>query len=233
MSALVPLLLAALAPLLVAAAGFTERSLIGTALEEHFYGFFFRSYPLFLFAVVYGAARIATAAVVAPGGTGALRSFTAPLAVALFLAVCLYPTFGGFVLRPGFMTGGMSFVRGQSGLAANLLGAGAAALVYGLALGLCTALATLRAALRWRALGPALAGFLALWLGAAILLLPARLGIDATGPWPAARLPMARAATAAAIVALALAPHALLAALLGARAAAARAREAKRTARAP
>ncbi len=215
MTALVPLLLAALAPLVVAAIGFTERSLIGTALEEHFYGFFFRAYPLFLFAVVYGAARIAVAAVAAPGGPRALRSFAAPLAIALFLAACLYPTFGGFVLRPGYMTGGMSFIRGQSGLVASLLGAGAAALVYGLALGLCAALATLRATLRWRALGRALASALALWLGAAILLLPARFGIDATGPWPAAPLRAPQALVAAVIVALALAPHAIVSALRG------------------
>jgi hypothetical protein len=210
MSALLPLLAASLSPLLVAAAGFTERSLIGTALEEHFYGFFFRSYPLFLFAVVYGSARIAVAAVTAPGTRRLLRSFTAPLALALFLLACLYPTFGGFVLRPGYMTGGMSFVRGQSGAAASILGAGAAALVYGLALGLCTALATLRLRPRWRALLGALASFLALWLGAAVLLLPGRFGFDITGPWPAAPLTLPLAWKAAGLVALALAPHAIL-----------------------
>ncbi|HEX2556519.1 MAG TPA: hypothetical protein VHL98_22705 [Microvirga sp.] len=210
MSALLPLLVAALTPLLVSAAGFTERSLIGTALEEQFYGYFFRTDPLFLFAVVYGVLRILAAAVAEPGGPRALRSFTAPLAAALFLAACLYPTFGGFVLRPGFMTGSMSFLTGRSGLAAALLGAGAAGLVYGLALGLCSALARLRAAFRWRAFGRAAAGFLALWLGAAILLLAPRFGIDAAGLWPAAPLPLARAATAAGLVALALAPHALV-----------------------
>lgn len=213
MSALVPLVLAALCPFLVSAAAFTERSLIGTALEESFYGFFFRAYPLFLFAVVYGAARILAASVAEPGGPRALRSFTAPVAVALFLAACLYPTFGGFVLRPGFMTGGLSFINGQSGLAASLLGAAAAALVYGLALGLSTALGAVRATLRWRALGWALASFLALWIGAAVLLSAARFGIDPTGPWPAAPLPLPRAATAAGLVAAALAPHALLAGL--------------------
>jgi hypothetical protein len=210
MSAFLPLVVAALAPLLVAATGFTERTLIGTALEEYFYGFFFRSYPLFLFAVVYGTTRIAVTAVAAPGGRGVFRSFTAPLALALFLLACLYPTFGGFILRPGYMTGGMSFITGQSGLVASLLGAGAAALVYGLALGLATSLATLQVRLRWRSLGRAVAAFLALWLGAAILLGPARFGIDATGPWPAAPLPMPQALRAALAVALALAPHAVL-----------------------
>jgi hypothetical protein len=213
MTALVPFVLAALSPLLVSGAGFTERSLLGTPLEEPFYGFFFRSYPLFLFAVIYGALRILSCAIAEPGGPRALRSFTAPVAVALFLAACLYPTFGGFVLRPGFMTGGMSFITGQSGLAASLLGAGAAAAAFGLALGLCTALAALRATLRWRALGWALAAFLALWLGAAILLSAPRFGIDPAGPWPAAPLPLPRAATAAGLVAAALAPHALLAGL--------------------
>jgi len=210
LKSLLPLLLAALAPLAVAATAFTERSFIGTALEDRFYGFFFRSYPLFLFAIVYGVARIVTAAVAEPGARRALRSFTAPIAVALFLAACLHPTFGGIVLRPGYMTGGMSFVRGQGGQVATVLGAGAAALVFSLVLGLAVAVATLRAGMSWRRLGRAVAGFLALWLGAVILLLPARWGLDPVGRWPAVPLPLAGAVEAAAWVALALAPHALV-----------------------
>src|SRR5215207_7844178 len=84
--AFVPTLVAAVAVLLVAAVGFTQRSFIGTALEEYFYGFFFRSYPLFLFAVIYGAVRIVTAAMTEPGAGKALRTFSTPLALLLFLA---------------------------------------------------------------------------------------------------------------------------------------------------
>jgi hypothetical protein len=207
MRALLPLILAALAPLLVAATGFTERSPFGTALEDIFYGFFFRCYPLFFFAIVYGVARVVAAAA-EPGKRRAFRSFTAPLAVALFLVACLYPTFGGIVLRPGYMTGGVSFLRGMSAEVATVLGAGAAALAFGLVLGIGSALARLRVSWGWRALGRAGLSFLVLWLGGIVLLAAGRYGFDPLGGWPARPLSLEGGAKAAALVALALLPHA-------------------------
>jgi hypothetical protein len=209
MRAILPLVLAALSPLLVAALGFTERSLFGTALEDVFYGFFFRAYPLFFFAVVYGVARVVAAAF-EPGPRRALRSFTTPIAVALLLVACLYPTFGGLVLRPGFMTGGVSFLRSVPAAGAVVLGAGAAAFAFAVALGLSSALARLRVTLRWRAFGGAILSFLALWLGGVILVIAPRYGFDPVAGWPMRPLSFAAGAQAAALVGLALLPHALV-----------------------
>lgn len=207
--ALLPLILAALAPLLVAASGFTERSLFGTALEDVFYGFFFRSYPLFFFAIVYGVARVAVDAV-EPGPRRALRSFSAPLAVALLLVACLYPTFGGLVLRPGYMTGGVSFLRGVPAVVAVVLGAGAAAFVFSLVLGISRALARLRVRFRWSSFGKAALSFFALWLGGVILLAAGRYGFIPTTGWPARALPAGDALRTAILVTLALLPHTLV-----------------------
>jgi hypothetical protein len=209
MRTFLPLILAALSPLLVAALGFTERSLFGTALEDVFYGFFFRSYPLFFFAIVYGVARIVTAAT-EPGQRRALRSFTTPIAVALFLVACLYPTFGGIVLRPGFMTGGVSFLQNVPALGAVVLGAGAAALVFALVIGIMSALARLQVRIGWRSVGRAALSFLALWLGGIILMAAPRYGFDPVAGWPMRPLSLAAGAKAAALVALALLPHALV-----------------------
>ena len=215
--ALVPIFAAVLAVVLVAGTGFTERSLIGTALEDRFYGFFFRSYPLFLFAAVYGAARIVSAAIADPGARKPLRAFSTPIAVLVFLAACFYPTFGGIILRPGYMTGGMSFVRGQSATIAIVLGAGAAAFAYAAVLGVCVVLARLTLGFGWRKAGRVVLRLTALWLGALILLAPARLGADLTGAWPAGPLSGLQAATIAGVVALALLPHAAAVALAGRR----------------
>ncbi len=216
-SALAPVIAAVLAVVLVAGVGFTERSLFGTALEDRFYGFFFRSYPLFLFAAVYGAARIVAAAVAEPGARKPLRAFTTPLAVLLFLAACFYPTFGGIVLRPGYMTGGMSFVRGQSATVSIVLGAGAAAFAYGAVLGVCVLLARLSLGFGWHKIGRVILRFGALWLGALVLLAPGRFGADLTGPWPAGPLSGLEAAAVACVVAVALLPHALAVAAGGRR----------------
>ena len=206
--ALVPVAAAALSAVLAALLGLSERSLVGTPVENQFYGFFLRHYPLFLFAVVYGAVRILVAA--AEPGWRTLRAVTAPLALAGFAAASLYPTFGGMVLRAGYMAGGMSFLNGAPAALATLIGAGAAAFAFGAVLGACTILARARLRMGRRALGGAVLGFLALWLGAAVLALAPRLGIDPAAGFPAGPLRPAQGAAAAALVALALLPHALV-----------------------
>ncbi len=206
----VPVVLAALSVPLAALLGFSERSFFGTALEDQFYGFFLRGYPLFLFAVAYGAARIVTAAVAEPGPRRPLRAFTAPVALALFLAASVYPSFGGVILRPGFFTGGVGFLQGLNAHAAAVLGAAAAAFTFGLVLGACTILATLRVRRSWATLGEAVLSFLALWVGAVILLGPQRLGIDLVGAFPQRPLTLGQAGLVAALVALAVLPHALV-----------------------
>ena len=213
--ALAPLAAAALSAVLAALAGLSERSVVGTPVENQFHGFFLRHYPLFLFAVVYGAVRILVAA--SEPGRRAVRAVTAPLALAGFAAASLYPTFGGVVLRAGYMAGGMSFLNGAPAALATLIGAGAAAFAYGAVLGACTILARARPRLRAgrRALAAAALGFLALWLGAAILALAPRLGIDPAAGFPAQPRRPAQGAAAAALIALALLPHALVVAREG------------------
>lgn len=204
-----PLLAAVLSVLLVATTGFTERSFIGTFMEERFHGFFFRSYPLLLPAIAYGAVRVLLA-VFEAGGRWALRLALAPLGLALLLLGCLYPTFGGIVLRPAFATGGMTFLEGMSATTASMLGAGAAAFVFGLLMGLGAVLARARLASNRGAAGRAVLSFLALWLAAVILLLPQRLGHDLLSGWPQYPLPVEQAPAVAVLVAVAFLPHALL-----------------------
>ncbi len=216
-AALVPAALAVGAVLLTSAAGLAQRSFVGTALEDRFYGFFFDRYPLFAFAVVYGAARMAAVAL-EPGPRRAPRLAVGAVGLGLFVLACFHPTFGGLVLRPAFMTGGMGFLTGQTNAAAFLMGAGAAAFAYGAALGAGVALARLRPRIGWRPLAWGLAGFLALWWGALVLGSPRALGLDWLGAWP--RLPLAGSGTlaAAGLVGLAVLPHAALQALRGMRA---------------
>jgi hypothetical protein len=216
LSTSLPLLTAVLAVLLVWATGFTERSLIGTALEDHFYGYFFRSYPVLLFAMVYGAARIVAAAVTEPRGRAWLRALATPLALALFLIAGFHPTFGGVIARPGFAAGGMSFLQGQPAGTALLVGAVAAASVYAAALGAAVILARLRITLSRRALLPAIARGLALSLGAVILLQAQNWALDRPA-WPVRALGAAEALGLAAGVALAFLPHALALAWTGRR----------------
>lgn len=178
-----PLLAALAAVALVAVTGFTERSFFGTALEDLFYGFFFRSYPLFLFALVYGAAWIVAAAI-APGARRGLRAFSTPVAVIFFLACGLYPTFGGAILRGGFILGGMTFVRGGPAVVSLMAGSLAAASAFGLALAMASVLARLsvRISLRW--LAGMLLRLVALWAGTTLVLLSASAGFNAVGSWP-------------------------------------------------
>jgi hypothetical protein len=210
LAAHLPLLTAILSVLLVWATGFTERSFIGTALEDRFYGYFFRSYPVLLFAMIYGVARIVTAAVTEPGARRGWRLVSTPVAVALFLLAGFHPTFGGIIARTAFATGGMSFLQGQSAGLSMVLGAGAAAFMYGLVLGLAIVLACLRFSVEWRAFGRAVLRLVALWLGTVILLAAQRWALESVGGWPFRPLH----ATAALQLALGLCagflPHALV-----------------------
>jgi hypothetical protein len=208
----VPVICAALAVFFCAATGITEQSLFGTILEDRFYGFFLRSYPLFLFAIAYGAASIVAAATDEPKPHAPTRALTGALALALFLVACLYPTFGGVVLRSGYAVGSMSALRGQSPGLALVLGAGMAALSFAAVLGLCTAIARLRIRTSRRALARAAASVLALWIGALILECPGWLGFDLLAGFPVRPLGWIRALAVAGVVAAAALPHALVAA---------------------
>jgi len=95
-------------------------------------------------------------------------------------------------------------------IAASILGAGSAALVYGLALGFAGAVARMRVSLSWRALGRSVLGLLTVWFGALVLGSPRAFGFDPTGGWPGLPLSGKAALATAALVAAALLPHALL-----------------------
>ncbi|WP_066928096.1 hypothetical protein, partial [Methylobacterium sp. CCH5-D2] len=168
---------AALAALALAAAtGLSQRSGLPGAVEPFAYGFFLDRYPLFAFGLVYGLVRI-VCAVSAPGPASPVRrAVLGLLGLGLLLAVSLYPTFGGLVLRAGFGTGSMAFLTNTPLWAAYAIGAAVAALLFGLALGVPVVLATLRRRATegfWRrvrrGLVTATASFLALWIGAAVL----------------------------------------------------------------
>ena len=210
MSGVLPLALAVAASLLAALAGLTQRSLIGTPLEPHAFGFFLDRYPLFALAIIYGLARLLSVALGEPGRLPWARLATAPLAMAALLAVCLFPTFGGFVIRAGFFSGGMSFLQGQSVAGGYLLGTAMAALVYGLVLGLGVMLVRLSVTLTKRAAFRALLAYLALWWGALVIAAPRALGLEPFGDWPALPLSGAAALAMAGLALVAFAPHALL-----------------------
>lgn len=209
-------LAAALAALaLVAAGSFSRQSALPALVEPYAYGFFLDRYPLFAFGLVYGLARILAAASI-PGATPARRWILGGLGLVPLLALSLYPTFGGLVLRGGFMAGGGAFLSGQPLNVAYAIGAAVAALVFGLAIGLPTALGRLRfrrvgLAARARAAAvTAAASFLALWFAAALLGLARDAGI---GPWPARPFTAGEALRAGLLFLAAALPHVLVTAL--------------------
>jgi hypothetical protein len=224
-------LLAALAALFsVFLTGFDGRSAMPPDVAARFYGFFLDRYPLFAFALVYGLVRI-LAVMLAPGPASPVRRLVGGgLGLALVLGLSLHPTFGGLVLRAGFATGSGAFLNGTPMALAYTMGAGAAAALFGLAMGLGARLAgrplagrslagrpdPARAGSRRRRAGRALlgwaAGFLALWFAAAVIGLARDAGL---GPWPRRPLDARDLVVAALLLTGAALPHmALVAARL-------------------
>lgn len=206
---LAALVVALIAVVLIGSTGLVQRDLYGTLAEPYAYGFFLDRWPLFAFAILYGVAYIIGSAFAGPPGRRLLRIGGGLAGAALFLAVCLHPTFGGLVLRPAFMVGGMSYLNSAPYSAGVALGAGASALVYALALGLGGRLAKARVSLTWKALRRALASLFALWIGALVIAAPRALGLD-IGEWPRSGWTPLQTLTAAVLVTFALLPHAVL-----------------------
>lgn len=211
-----PFAAALLALAAVAALGLSQRTALPPALEPYGYGFFLERYPLFAFALVYGLARILAGAAMPGPGSPVRRTVFAGLGIVLLLAAGLYPTFGGLVLRGGFMAGGGAFLANLPLPLAYAMGAGVGALVFGLAIGLPGWLgrASFRRAGFWRRLGglaaTATLSLLALWLAAALIGLGRDLGI---GPWPRRAFTLDEALRAALVLLVAGLPHALVTAL--------------------
>lgn len=195
---------------MVAATGLSQRSDLPDWLAPRVYGFFLDSYPLFVFALVYGLARLAAAAVRPGPASLPRRAVWSVAGTAVLLLAGLYPTFGGMILRGAYATGGMAFLTTQPLWLAYALGSAVAAFAFGAIVGLFGFLASgrLRPRNGWlRRVGMAICGFLALWFAAALLGLATREGL---GPWPHRAFTGAEAAFAALMILVAAVPHALV-----------------------
>lgn len=211
---LIALAAALIAVASVAATGMVQRDVYGTFVEPYAYGFFLDRWPTFAFVILYGVVYILACALTGEPRRRVPRLVGALIGAAFLLAICIYPTFGGFVLRPAFMTGGMSYLSSAPYPAVVALGAAAATLVYALALGLGATLARGRLALTVGGVLRAGASLAALWIGAAVIAAPRSFGLD-LGDWPRAAWTSPQALTGGLVVAAALLPHALLQAVLG------------------
>lgn len=205
-----PAFVTLLALALVGASGLSRRWGLPEALEPYAYGFFLDRYPLFAFALIYGAARI-VAGSAGPGPAGATRRIVFAVVGLIVLALAgLYPTFGGLMLRGGFATGGMAFLTGQPLWLAYALGTAIPALMLGGIVGATVIAANGSLRPRWRRIGWGALSFLCLWFGAGVIGLAHPLGV---GPWPARAISGGEAGLAAGLLLLAMAPHSLLMAL--------------------
>ena len=209
-----PLAAALLALAGVAVAGLSQRSALPADVSTYAYGFFLDRYLLFAFALVYGLVRVLAAAVTPGSASLPRRGLGAAVGLVLLLGLSLYPTFGGLVLRGGFMTGGAAFLNGLPLWLAYALGAAVSALAVGIPMGLGTSLAG-----PWRrreggwarratgAVGRGFLRFLALWFAAALLGFARDAGV---GPWPRRAMDAGEAVRAAALLVLACLPHVAL-----------------------
>lgn len=213
--AFAPLAVAVAAAALTALLGLTQRELLASPFGDYFYGYFFDLFAPFVFLVVYALARVLVVAATARGVSLFLRLATAPLGLALILAASFYPTFGGFVLRAAFFSGGTTFLQGTGLTGAYLIGAAFSMLVFASALGLGVLLARLRVEFSRRAALFALLRWLALVFAASVLAAPRALGLDFPEVWPVWPLGAGEGAALTALVLVALLPHALIVRLRG------------------
>jgi hypothetical protein len=206
LAALVPLAAALAAVALVAATGTTQRSLDAAGFGQWAYGFFADRYPLFFAAIAYGMARAALVPLAAPGWRGWVGAL---FGLVLVVGLSLHPTYGGLVLRAGFSVGGVAFLSGQPMAVAQGLGAAAAAVVLGGALGFAALVARglPRRGTRVRALVRGLLRFIALAWALGVLAAARDLGLSG---FP--RLPLSgdQAVLALGLVLAAFLPHVLL-----------------------
>lgn len=213
--AFAPLACACLAAIVVALVGVTQRELLATPLGPYVYGFFFDRFAPFLFAIVYGVARLVVVAIASPGRFAVARIVTTPVAIALLLAISLYPTFGGFVLRGAFFSGATTFLEGTALAGAYVVGAGFSTLIFASVLGLGVILIRLRVNRGWNALLFGLLRYLALVFAGIVLVAPHAFGLGLLGDWPVWPLGAGEGAALVVLVLVALLPHALIVRLRG------------------
>jgi hypothetical protein len=213
--AFAPLACACAAAAIVAVAGVTQRELAATPLGPYAYGFFFDRFAPFLFAIVYAAARLAAVAAMSPGRFPIARIVTTPVAIALILAVSLYPTFGGFVLRGAFFSGATTFLEGTAVAGAYVVGAAFSTLIFAGVLGLGVGLVRLRFERSRSALLFGLLRYLALVFAGIILVASRAFDLGLLGDWPVWPLGAGEGVALILLVFVALLPHALIVRLRG------------------
>lgn len=206
-AAFLPLAAALGTLVLVAAAGLDQARVEAAGLGMWFYGFFLDQFPLYAVALVYGVARVIAVTAEAMDRPVPLRLLGALLGLAVLLALSLHPTFGGLVLRGGFMVGGMTFLNGAPMPLAQALGALAAAFAFALPLGLAGLVGGRRRKPGWLLRG--VLRFAALWWAFGLL----ALGRALVAGWPARPLTEPGTLAAAGLITAAFLPHALLSAL--------------------
>lgn len=146
-----PAAIGALAPLVVTvgaviatyATGLTAAGIEAAVQSPYLIlGFFAERFPALAFAIVFVLVRLIVVAFVAHRPNILFRLLLLVPAFALVLLAALYPTFGGIIVRPGFMGGGFSIVEGRiAGADAGFLVGGAiAGVMLGLVAGLARAL---------------------------------------------------------------------------------------------
>ncbi|HSP24072.1 MAG TPA: hypothetical protein VLQ65_02765, partial [Saliniramus sp.] len=210
-----PLACAVAAAAIVAVAGITQRELAATPFGPYAYGFFFDRFAPFAFAIVYAVARLVVVALASPGRFPVTRLVTTPVAIAAILAVSLYPTFGGFVLRGAFFSGATTFLEGTALPGAYIVGAGFSTLIFASVLGVGVGLVRLRFERTRAALLFALLRYLALVFAGIVLVAPRIFDLGLLGDWPVWPLGAGEGASLVALVLVALLPHALIVRLRG------------------
>ncbi|TVR08987.1 MAG: hypothetical protein EA385_08625 [Salinarimonadaceae bacterium] len=208
--AFAPLVAVCLAAAAIGVFGVSRFELTSGPLGFVFFSFFFDTFAPLSLAIVYGVARLSCVAVFEPGRARLLRVATAPLAIGAFLAITLYPTFGGLVARAAFFSGGMAFVQGQAMLTAYPLGIAVATLLFGLMLGAGIVAIRLRLAISPADIGFGILRFASLVFAGCVLVAPGWTGVALYGDWPVWPLSGGEAATLAAAGFAAFLPHALI-----------------------
>jgi hypothetical protein len=209
---LLPLLAVAALAVYLVATGDAAQDFAQSQIGTWIFGFFFNNFAPFLFAIAYGVAHVLAVAVFGDVRSRILALLLAPFAAALLLIACTYPTFGGFVLRPGFMAGGVSLLQHLDPLVGSLAGAVIAGLAFALVLGIVTTLVRLKLSVGFTSALRGIGRGLWLVLPALVLVLAPRFGLTLGGTWPKTALGVTDGLVLGAVALLAFLPHAALSA---------------------
>lgn len=170
--AFVPLLAATGAVIAAQATGTTVRT-IQNALDTPWliFGLFADRFSVLAFAIIFVLARLLVLVFVATRPHVLLRAPLLAIAAAIVLVATLYPTFGGFVARPGFIGGGVTLINSVVAhpTLATLIGGAVAGLMLALVTGLARLFIDWSWGLTWGKIGRGLLALIAyLFMGAVL-----------------------------------------------------------------